>query len=143
MFINETFIRVRYGETDQMGYVYYGIYAQYYEVGRVEMIRSLGLTYKDLELGGVMMPVLSLKSNYHFPARYDDLLKIKTLMHQFPGSRINFTYEIYNEKEELVNTGDTTLFFVKIATGKPCPPPKLLLESLKPKFILSKDKPEI
>ena len=134
MYENETFIRVRYGETDKMGYVYYGIYAEYYEVGRVEMIRSLGLTYKDLEVGGIMMPVLDLRCNYHKPSHYDDLLKIKTRLNQLPRSTIHFSYEIWNELGLLVNTGESTLFFVNMISGRPCSPPKVLMAALNPFF---------
>jgi len=135
MFENTTRIRVRYGETDQMGFVYYGIYAQYYEVGRVEMIRSLGLSYRDLEDEGYIMPVLDLKINYHKPALYDDLIQIKTRIETMPQAKIHFHYEIFNEKEELINTGETTLFFIHKNKGRPCPPPNRLLEALKPYFL--------
>ncbi len=134
MFINETFIRVRYAETDQMGFVYYGVYAQYYEVGRVEMIRSLGLRYKDLEDSGIIMPVLDMKSFFHKPARYDDLLKVVTKLPKLPQSRIYFTYEISNEKEEIIHHGETTLFFASKLSLRPCATPKVLLEVLNPYF---------
>jgi len=134
MYKNVCSLRVRYGETDQMGYVYYGLYAQFYEVGRVEMIRSLGLSYKSFEKGGIMMPVLELKSKYIRPARYDDLLSIHTTLIQLPSTRIFFSYEIYNEEKTLLNTGETTLVFVNMETGKPCSPPESLMEALKPYF---------
>jgi len=134
MYKNVCSLRVRYGETDQMGYVYYGLYAQFYEVGRVEMIRSLGLSYKSFEKGGIMMPVLELKSKYIRPARYDDLLSIHTTLIQLPSTRIIFSYEIYNEEKTLLNTGETTLVFVNMETGKPCSPPESLMEALKPYF---------
>ncbi|HCW09354.1 MAG TPA: thioesterase, partial [Cytophagales bacterium] len=96
MYQSETRIRVRYGETDQMGFVYYGNYAMYYEVARVESLRQLGLTYKELEDGGVMMPVLENKSKFFAPAFYDDELRIVTTIHDLPSVRITFTYEIFN-----------------------------------------------
>lgn len=132
LYENECTIRVRYGETDQMSYVYYGMYAQYYEVGRVEMIRSLNLTYKSFEEGGIIMPVLELKCKYIKPARYDDLLTIKTVLTTPPSSRIHFIYQIYNEKKDLLNIGETTLVFVNLSSGKPCPPPDILMAALKP-----------
>jgi len=134
MYENTCTLRVRYGETDQMGFVYYGLYAQFYEVGRVEMIRSLGLTYKSFEDSGIMMPVLEMNSKYLKPARYDDLLKIHTQLIQYPKARIYFQYKIYNEEGELLNLGETTLVFVNMKTGKPCPPPQPLLKALQPYF---------
>ena len=116
-------IRVRYGETDQMGYVYYGNYALYYEVGRVELLRKLGISYKDLEQQGIGLPVLSLDIKYIKPARYDDLLTIKTSVLELPASRITFYYECKNQTGMLLNTGKVSLVFTDIKTGKPirCP----------------------
>lgn len=124
-------VRVRYGETDQMGYVYYGNYALYYETGRVEMLRSLGMSYRSMEEQGVMLPVLSLNCKYILPAKYDDLLTIKTTLVAQPNVRISFEYEIYNEEQLLVNKGDTTLVFVSSTTGKPMQAPKWFLDTLK------------
>ena len=107
MYVSETSIRVRYGETDQMGYVYYGYYAMYYEVARVESLRQLGLTYKELEDMGVMMPVLENHSVYLAPARYDDLLRVVTTLREKPGVRIRFEYEIFNETDSLLHRGET------------------------------------
>ena len=134
MYTSETFVRVRYGETDQMGYVYYGNYAMYYEVGRVESLRQLGLTYKELEEMGVMMPVLENKSNYHQAALYDDRLKIVTTIKEKPSVRICFTYTIYNEVGKLVHSGETHLAFVNKKSGKPCRPPQIFMDLLKPYF---------
>src|SRR5436190_24132296 len=103
MYQSETRVRVRYGETDQMGYVYYGFYAMYYEVGRVESLRQLGLTYKEIEALGVIMPVLENKSNYLAPARYDELLTIITTIREKPTVKIKFEYEIFNETNKLIN----------------------------------------
>lgn len=126
-----TFIRVRYGETDQMGYVYYGNYAQYFEVARVELFRSIGLSYKQLEDDGVMMPVTNLKCFYHHPARYDDLLRIVTSIPQIPdGVRITFIYKIYNETNLLIHQGETELVFVDMNKNKPCRVPEILREKL-------------
>ena len=126
-----TFIRVRYGETDQMGYVYYGNYAQFFEVARVELFRSIGLSYKQLEDSGVMMPVTQLQCYYHHPARYDDQLKIVTTIPQIPdGVRITFIYKIYNDSELLIHEGSTELVFVDMLKNRPCRVPNLLREKL-------------
>ena len=119
MYQTEVKIRVRYGETDQMGYVYYGNYASYYEVARVEAFRTLGLSYKELEDSGVMMPVLELKTRYLLPARYDDLLSIKVTIPEMPRLKIRYLYEVYNEQGTLLNTGETVLVFVNMKTNKP------------------------
>jgi acyl-CoA thioester hydrolase len=131
MYLSESTIRVRYGETDQMGYCYYGNYAQFYEVGRVEALRNLGFSYRSLEESGIMLPVLEFKIKYHKPAFYDDLLRVKTTVHEVKGARMFFTYEMFNEKNELVNTGETTLVFISKETNKPCSAPMELVERLK------------
>jgi len=130
MYSHSTKIRVRYGETDQMGYMYYGNYAQYYEVGRVEMLRSLGMSYSSMEADGIMMPVLELKCKYIKPALYDQEITVKTIIKTLPGVRIFFEYELYNEKEELINIGATTLVFVDMAKNKPTNPPENFMEKL-------------
>ena len=95
MYSFETNIRVRYGETDQMSFVYYGVYAQYYEVGRVELLRSLGISYKEIEEMGYALPVVRLNINYKKPAYYDDKLRLKTTIKKMPSARIIFDYETY------------------------------------------------
>lgn len=130
MYISETQIRVRYAETDQMGYVYYGNYAQYYEVGRVEALRQLGLSYKEMEDGGVMMPVLSFKIKYIKPGFYDDVITVKTIIKEVPSLRITFEYECYNQKGDLLNIGETILVFIDKASNKPCQPPAAFLKEL-------------
>jgi acyl-CoA thioester hydrolase len=134
MYRSETKIRVRYGETDQMGYVYYGNYAMYYEVARVESLRQLGLTYRELEEMGVMMPVLENKSRYRAAAKYDDLLRIVTILREMPGVKIKFEYEIYNQTEKLIHTGETLLVFIDKKSGKPCRPPEAMSKLLAPFF---------
>lgn len=125
-------IRVRYADTDQMGYVYYGNYARYYEIGRVEALRSLGFSYRVLEESGVLMPVIESKSRYLAPARYDDLLTIKVIIAKMPQARIIFEYEIYNQEGMLLNKGETTLVFQKKDSLKLCPTPEALREKLQP-----------
>lgn len=134
MFSFETTLRVRYADTDQMGYVYYGNYAAMYEVARTEMLRSLGMTYKSMEEDGVMMPVLELKCKYIKPALYDDELTIKVIIEEKPSVRIIFKYEIYNQHQTLLNLGETTLVFVDIAKNKPCLAPKNFTEKIQTYF---------
>ncbi len=115
-------LRVRYAETDQMGYVYYGNYATYFEVARVETFRHIGFSYKEMEDEGIMMPVLEYKTKYIKPTRYDDLLTIKIIIKDKPGIRIRFEYEVYNEANVLLNVSETTLVFVNKETSKPSLP---------------------
>lgn len=129
-----TDIRVRYYDTDQMGIVYYGNYARFYEIGRVEVMRFLGMNYKELEERGISMPVYDLTSRFIRPARYDDLLTIRVTVPQLPKTRFMFTYEILNQEGVLLNTGQTTLVFVRTDTGRPCTAPHDLVEATKPFF---------
>lgn len=134
MFSTEIQIRVRYAETDQMGYVYYGNYATYFEVARVESLRNLGMSYKSLEESGIMLPVLEYKCKYLKPAKYDDLLRIKVVIKSIPTVRIYFEYEVYNEANELLSIADTTLVFINAKTMRPCAAPTLFLISLEKYF---------
>ncbi len=127
--------RVRYGETDPMGYLYYGHYANYYEIGRVEMLRALGLTYKSLEADHrIMMPVVSMQVRYLRPARYDDLITIRTTLRKLPQDYITFHVELFHESGQLLNSATVRLCFVDMDTGKRVPPPEVLLEKLRPFF---------
>ena len=116
-------LRTRYAETDQMGVVYYGNYPQYLELGRVEWLRSIGFTYKAMEEEGIMMPVVSLQIQYKKPALYDELITIRTKLKELPSTKIEFDYEILNEKGELLSTANTILVFVDAKTFRPvrCP----------------------
>lgn len=134
MIKNQTKIRVRYGETDQMGYVYYGNYAQFFEVGRVEWLRSLGVSYKSLEASGIMLPVIQLSINYIKPAKYDDLLTIVTILKNKPLVKIEFDFEILNEKKELLTTGFTRLVFMDMKKNKPVKAPQYLLDQIYAEF---------
>lgn len=117
MYETLTQLRVRYAETDQMNVVYYGNYAQYFEVGRVESIRNLGVTYKDIEASGVIMPVVEMNVKYLRSARYDDLLTIKTTLRELPTDhRIEFHQEVFNESGKLLTSGKVVLFFLNAAT---------------------------
>lgn len=130
MKIHKFKVRVRYSETDQMAVVYHGNYAQYFEMGRVEWLRNIGLSYKWMEENGVMLPVVSLSMNYKKPARYDDLLTIKTIFKSQTSVKIEFDYEIYNENDELLTIGNSILVFVDIKTGRPIVPPSYVLEKI-------------
>lgn len=134
MYQGETTIRVRYGETDQMGYVYYGRYAEYYEVGRTDLLRGLGLSYKGFEDEGIMLPVAEMKIRYMRPARYDDLLTVVTRLEDLPTARIRFVYDTYNEAGEHLNTGEVTLVFTNALTRRPVRPPAAMMEKLEPFF---------
>ena len=134
MFTAETQVRVRYAETDQMGIVYYGNYAMYYEVARVECMRALGISYRELEETGVLMPVLENHTNYLAPAKYDDLLTIKVSIKEMPKVKITFCCDIFNEKNELINVGRTILVFVNKDTGRPCRIPQQMVLLLGPYF---------
>ncbi len=131
-FKHQTQIRVRYGETDQMGYCYYGNYAQYLEVARVESLRELGVSYKELEDRGVMLPVSEFSISYKYPAKYDDLLTIECNITELSGARILFDYTIQNEQNRLVATATTTLVFVAKENMKPIAPPTEFIEILMP-----------
>ncbi len=134
MFESTTQVRVRYGETDKMGYAYYGNYMLYYEIARTDALRSLDLTYKELEDDGILMPVLDLQSKYIKPAFYDELLTIKTTIEELPGVRIHFKYEVFNESNDLLNIGNTTLVFIDAKSKKPCSPPDYFMDKMKPFF---------
>ncbi len=135
MFVHEMSIRVRYGETDQMGYLYYGHYASYFEVARVEALRSLGLSYKELEeKSGIMMPVMSMQVRYLRPGFYDELLRVQTNIRKLPENDITFHHEIFNEKNELINAASVKLCFIKAAERTTVPVPRSIVEALNPYF---------
>ncbi|WP_159951152.1 acyl-CoA thioesterase [Polaribacter septentrionalilitoris] len=127
---SSTKTRIRYSETDQMGVVYHGNYAQFFELGRTEWLRSLGVTYKDMEISGIMLPVISLNCNFIKSALYDDVLTIKTILKKKPMVKIEFDYEVVNQHNELICTGNTTLAFMNRKTMKPARCPDYLLRAL-------------
>lgn len=136
MFSHKTQIRIHYALTDQMGVVYHGHYAQFYEIGRTEALRSLGLTYKEVEATGVIMPVTEIHSKFVRPALYDDLITVVTTVKEMPlHHKIIFHSEIYNEKEELLNVGDVTLYFMDSKTMKRAEMPKQIKEKMEEFFI--------
>lgn len=128
---NTISFRVRYGETDQMGVVYHGNYAQYLEMGRVEWLRKLGISYKEMENDGVMLPVINLNIKYLKPALYDDLIFVKTILKKTPSVRIEFDYIITNEQEEILVEANTVLAFMSISRKRPIKCPDYILEKLK------------
>jgi acyl-CoA thioester hydrolase len=130
MIVSETKIRVYYEDTDQMGVVYYGNYARYYEIGRTEMIRELGFTYKQLEEMNIMLPARSLKINYLKSAYYDELLTVRTIVDTIPMVKFPIKTEIYNEKGELINSGEVVLVFYNSLTNKPVSAPKFFTDEL-------------
>lgn len=134
MYSTTTTIRVRYSETDQMQFVYYGNYAAYYEVGRVEALRQLGLSYKDLEDSGIIMPVVESHSYYHKPAKYDELITIKVTISQLPLAKIKFEYEVFAEDGDKIHTGDTILVFINKESNKPVRAPEVMIKLLQPYF---------
>ncbi len=127
-------LRVRYSDTDQMGYVYYGRYASYYEVARVELFRNLGFSYKKLEEEGIGMPVIDMETKYLLPIKYDEEITISTRIEKLPSSRIIFHYEILNQNNDLANTAKTTLTFINLLNKRPVRTPKELLDLIKNKF---------
>ncbi len=125
-----TKIRVRYGETDQMGVVYHGNYATFFEIARTEWLRNLGVTYKDMENSGIMLPVISLFFNFIKSAKYDDILTISVFLKKKPLVKIEFDYEIYNQNKEKISTGNSVLAFMNMKTNKPIKCPNYILEKL-------------
>jgi acyl-CoA thioester hydrolase len=134
MFTHDYHLRVRYGDTDQMGFVYYGNYGYYYEQARAEAIRAAGITYKQIEASGIMMPITRMTIKYISPAYYDELLTIKTIIPFPPGRIITFQYEVKNEKGELINEGETQLIFMDISTRRIKSAPQIVLDALNPFF---------
>lgn len=134
MFSSETRVRVRYAETDKMGYCYYGNYATYFEVARVEAIKEIGFSYKEMEDEGIALPVLEYGIKYFKPAFYDEEIIIKTTINELPGARIKFDYECYNEKNELLNKANTTLVFISMDSGKPRQAPDDFLKKISQYF---------
>ncbi len=123
--------RVRYGETDQMKYVYHGNYPQYLEMGRIEWLRSFGISYKKMEEEGIMLPVIKITIDYKKSAKYDDLITLKTSLKKIPSARIEFEYKLHNENDELLTTASTELVFINMKTNRPMRAPKYLLEKIK------------
>lgn len=125
-----TNVKVRYAETDQMGVVYHGNYAQYLEIARIDWLAAIGISYKKMEEEGVMLPVYELKLRFKKSAKFDDDLQIETKLKGKPGVRIQFEYQIFNQHDELLTEAETTLIFMDIARNKPIKCPQYVLEKL-------------
>ena len=135
MIQSSTEVRVRYGEVDQMGYLYYGNYGQIYEIGRVETMRSIGLTYKVLEEEyRIMMPVIHVDARFLLPAKYDEELTIRTILTELPSRLISFKNEIFNQQGSLIHSAEVKLFFIDMDSGKKVRCPEYMLKKLKPLF---------
>lgn len=130
MYSHETKIRIRYGETDRMGYAHHANYPLYFEEGRMELLRSLGLNYKGLEDSGVILPVISINTKFLSPVYYDDVLTIKTILKEIPRTRLKFNYEVVNQNKKLVTKADVELAFVDSETRIPMPAPAIFVEKL-------------
>ena len=128
-------LRVRYGETDPMKYVYYGNYAEYFEVARVELFRSIGMSYEAIEKRGIWLPVSEYKIKYLKPAYYDEILEIHTFIKNVPGVRITFDYEIFNESKQKITEAYTTLYFMDAEKKKPIKCPDFLMELIEKNWI--------
>lgn len=121
---------MRYGETDQMGIVYNANYATYFEVARTEWLRNLGVTYKNMEESGIILPVVSLSFNFIKPAKYDDILTVSVFLKKKPLVKIDFDYEIINQNKEKISTGNSVLAFMDAKTNRPMKCPEYILEKL-------------
>lgn len=134
MITHTTSIRVRYSETDQMKYVYYGNYAAYFEVGRAEWLRNFDMSYKVMEDNGIMLPAIELNIKYHKPAIYDDLLQITTKLIKLPTAKIEFDFEMRNQQKELITTGKSILVFWDMKRNRPTKAPQIFMDKIKPFF---------
>ena len=134
MYVSTTKVRVRYSETDMMGYCYYGNYATYFEVARVETIRQLGFSYRQMEDDGIALPVLEFSIKYFKPAFYDDELTIETTISEIPRARIHFSYKTFNAEGVLINEAKTSLVFINKESMKPCSAPADFVEALEKHF---------
>lgn len=130
MLSHQIYYRVCYADTDQMGYVYYGNYARFYEIARVETLRRIGVSYKVLEDAGIGLPVYENYSKFHAPALYDDLLRVECTLIKMPSARIEFEYKIYNETEVLLHEGKTTLVFMDLVSKKVVKAPEWLISAI-------------
>jgi acyl-CoA thioester hydrolase len=130
IYSDEIQIRVRYGETDQMGVVYHGNYALYLEMGRIEWLRKLGISYRTMEENGIMLPVVSLNINFKKSARYDDVINVKTQLKNIPTAKIEFEYEITNDTGQILTTASTTLVFIDMNTNRPVKAPQYILDAI-------------
>lgn len=137
MLVNETTFRVKYSDTDQMGFMHHSNYVKYYETARWEAMRDLGLRYKEMEEKGIYMPVISMSFDFIKPAFYDDLLTVKTIIRELPIARIKFEYELFNQSGELINKAEIALAFIMKDTLKPCLPPEYFTNTIQNSFLVN------
>ena len=130
MISNSIQFRIRYSETDQMTFAYHGNYVQYLEMGRIELLREVGISYKEVEASGIILPVIDLNIRYLKPANYDDFITLETTLTKLPTAKIEFSYKLFNEKKELITTASTTLAFLKMDSKRPTRVPKNLLDKI-------------
>ncbi|SMO56704.1 acyl-CoA thioester hydrolase [Gracilimonas mengyeensis] len=124
-------MRSRYGETDRMGYVYYGRYLEYFEVARTEMIRSMGVSYRELEDSGVMLPVVHAEVDYKVPVLYDEEMFIKVMVFEVPSVRLRTYYEVTTAASDKVHAqGEVSLCFVDRESRRPCRAPESFIKSM-------------
>ena len=128
---HETFVKVRYAETDQMGVVHHGSYPQYLEIARIDWLESLGISYKSMEQEGIMLPVFELNLKYHKPVTFHENIRVKTRLREMPNVKIIFDYEVFNEAGDLVTTGSTILVFMDAKSRRPIRCPQFILDRLK------------
>jgi len=128
---SETKIQIRYDEVDKMGYVYHGNYAKYYHISRTELLRQIGICDKELENNNILLPVIEMRIKYIKPIFYDDIIIIKTFLHNIPTNRMIFHHEVRNHNNEVINQADSTVAFVNINTRKPMKPPRLIVNKIK------------
>lgn len=134
MIENNTSFKIRYAETDQMGYAHHGNYAQYFEIGRLELLHELGISYKKMEEEGLILPVYSINTRFIQPAKFDDTVRLRTILKEIPTARITFEYEIYNAENKKISTGETVLVFVDTQKNRPIKIPQNLLSKIMDKF---------
>ena len=134
MIENNTSFKIRYAETDQMGYAHHGNYAQYFEIGRLELLHELGISYKKMEEEGLILPVYSINTRFIQPAKFDDTVRLRTILKEIPTARITFEYEIYNAENKKISTGETVLVFVDTKKNRPIKIPQTLLNKITDKF---------
>jgi acyl-CoA thioester hydrolase len=128
--IHKLQFKTRYAETDQMGYIHHSIYAQYYEMGRINLMHQIGIDYKQMEKDGYILPVYTLHSKYFSPLTFDELITLVTYVKYLKGVRLAFGYEIFNEKNEKTTEGEVVLVFADAQTGKPIRPPVQFVEKI-------------
>lgn len=127
-----SYVRVRYADTDQMKYAYNGKYFEYFEVGRTEMMREVGLPYKVIEENGYFMPVIETKITFHNPAFYDELLEVETRVEQIPTSKVHIDHVVKaKERDVVVATGYVELAFLNAQTYRPTRAPKFFIDAVK------------